>query len=205
MARNTKAKGKIVRRLQVNVFGNVKYDKLLKKKPHGPGVEKGKRVRKNVSDFGKQLLEKQKIRFAYGISEKQFRNVFYKAKTLKGITGTNMLILLERRLDNIVFRLGMGMSRSQARQFVSHGHVYVNGRRVNIPSYLVRPGDEISLKPESKVAKVVRENIAKSQNQSGSWMSLAADDLKGKIERLPEREEIPTVGNEQLVVEYYAK
>jgi small subunit ribosomal protein S4 len=141
MARPSKARGKIARHLGVNVFGNPKYDRLLKKKPYGPGEPKKGRIRE--TEYARQLKEKQKVKFAYGLSERQFRNLFYKAKTMKGVTGHNMLILLERRLDNVVYRMGMAASRRQARQLVSHGHIHLNGRKVTIPSAMVRPGDSV--------------------------------------------------------------
>ncbi|OQY39014.1 MAG: 30S ribosomal protein S4 [Spirochaetaceae bacterium 4572_7] len=205
MARNSKAKGKIVRRLGVNIYGNSKYDKLLKKKPQGPGKERGARSRNKVSDFGKQQIEKQKIRFAYGMSEKQFFNSFLKAKKMPGLTGDNMMILLERRLDNVIFRLGMATSRSQARQLVSHGHVIFNGRKLNIPSAIVREGDVITIKENDKSIKMVRENISRSGRPVPAWMSLEADTIKAKIERIPFRTDIDTIANEQVVVEFYSK
>lgn len=205
MARNTKAKGKIVRRLGVNIYGNHKYDKLLKKKPHGPGIEKGKRVRKKESDYGKQLAEKQKIRFAYGVSERQFYNVFVHAKRLKGLTGDNMMILLERRLDNVVYRLGMAQSRAQARQFVSHGHIRLNGKRSNIPSMVVREGDEILVRDNDATKKLLRECVSKNDRTIPSWLSFSEDALKGRVERLPFRVDIDSVANEQMVVEFYSK
>ncbi|QEN05407.1 30S ribosomal protein S4 [Thiospirochaeta perfilievii] len=205
MARNSKAKGKIVRRLGVNIYGNSKYDKLLKKKPQGPGKERGARSRAKVSDFGKQQNEKQKIRFAYGMSEKQFYNSFLKAKAMPGLTGDNMMILLERRLDNVIFRLGMATTRSQARQMVSHGHIVFNGRRLNVPSAIVKEGDVISIKENDNSVKMVRENISKSGRPVPAWLSLEADTLKAKIERVPFRTDIDTIANEQVVVEFYSK
>ncbi|MDC7218829.1 MAG: 30S ribosomal protein S4 [Spirochaetales bacterium] len=205
MARSEKARGKVVRRLGVNIYGNVKYDKLLKKKPQGPGQERGKRSRNKISNFGQQLLEKQKIRFAYGISEKQFYNTFLKAKKKDGLTGDNMMILLERRLDNVVYRLGMATTRAQARQMVSHGHIRLNGERSNIPSIVVREGDEIKVKDNDGSKKLVRENLAKSGQPVPVWLSIVEDSLVGKIERLPYRTDISTVANEQAVVEFYSK
>ncbi|MDA3809720.1 MAG: 30S ribosomal protein S4 [Spirochaetaceae bacterium] len=205
MARNTKAKGKIVRRLGVNIYGNRKYDKLLKKKPHGPGVEKGKRVRKKESDYGKQLIEKQKIRFTYGLSEKQFFNIYVKAKKIAGLTGDNMMILLERRLDNVVYRLGMTQSRAQARQFVSHGHIRLNGKRSDIASIIVKEGDEILVKDNDATKKVLRDCVSKNDRSVPSWLTFSEDDLKGKVERIPFRVDIDSVANEQMVVEFYSK
>jgi small subunit ribosomal protein S4 len=205
MARSEKARGKVVRRLGVNIYGNVKYDKLLKKKPQGPGQERGKRSRNKVSNFGQQLLEKQKIRFAYGISEKQFYNTFLKAKKKEGLTGDNMMILLERRLDNVVYRLGMANTRAQARQMVGHGHIRLNGERSDIPSIVVREGDVIKVKDSDGSKKLVRDNLTKSGQPVPVWLSIVEDDLVGKIERLPYRTDIATVANEQAVVEFYSK
>ena len=205
MARNTKARGKIVRRLGVNIFGNGKYDRLLKKKPQGPGQERGARGRGKVSDYARQLVEKQKIRFTYGLSEKQFYNTFLKAKRLKGLTGDNMMILLERRLDNVVYRLGMATSRAQARQFVSHGHIRLNDERSNIPSIWVRPGDTVVVRNDESSKKIIRECIAHSNQVMPVWLSLDGDSLKGQIERLPYRTDIPYDANEQMVVEFYSK
>ncbi|OQX28851.1 MAG: 30S ribosomal protein S4 [Spirochaeta sp. LUC14_002_19_P3] len=205
MARNTKARGKIVRRLGVNIYGNGKYDRLLKKKPQGPGQERGARSRGKVGDYGRQLLEKQKLRFSYGLSEKQFFNTFVKAKRLSGLTGDNMMILLERRLDNVVYRLGMAVTRAQARQFVSHGHVRINGNRSNIPSMMVSEGDSIEILSKEGSRKMIREGLAHSNQVVPVWLSVDSDALKGKVERLPYRTDIPTVANEQMVVEFYSK
>jgi len=205
MARNTEARGKVVRRLGVNIYGNGKYDRLLKKKPQRPGKEKGFRGRNKVSDYGKQLLEKQKLRFTYGISEKQFFNTFVKAKGLSGLTGDNMMILLERRLDNVVYRLGMATTRAQARQFVSHGHIRLNGKRSNVPSMIVREGDSVEVRETEASKKIIREGLAHSNQVMPAWLSIDGDALKGKIERLPYRTDIPSVANEQVVVEFYSK
>src|SRR5690554_3679428 len=155
MAKNCTPKGKIVRRLGVNIYGNPKYDRLLERRPTPPGQHGAARKGK-PSDYSRQLLEKQKVRFCYGLSEKQFRRVFTRAKAMKGIAGNNMLVLLGRRLDNMVYRLGMASSRAQARIFVRHGHYLVNGRKVNIPSALVDPGDVIEVREKSrKIEKIV--------------------------------------------------
>lgn len=204
MARNSTAKGKIVRRFGINIFGNPKYDRLLKKKPTPPGEPKKTRVRQ--TEYGRQLAEKQKVKFAYGLSERQFRNVFEKAKAMRGVAGHNMLILLERRLDNVVYRLGMARSRNQARQLVGHGHVYLNGRRVNVPSALVRVGDEISIKPRESSKELVRRLISENSGRpSAPWLSLSADDLVAKVAMLPSRDMIPTLADEQMIVEFYSK
>lgn len=205
MARNTKAKGKIVRRLGVNIFANTKYDRLLKKKSQGPGQEKGKRKSGKVSGYALQLVEKQKLRYAYGLSEKQFFNTFVKAKSKPGLTGDNMLIFLERRLDNVVYRLGLANTRLQARQFVSHGHIRLNGKRSDIPSMVVREGDVIMVKGNDATKKMVRECLSRHNEPVPAWLSISADDLQGKVERVPYRTDIPTVANETAVVEFYSK
>jgi len=204
MARNTKAKGKIVRRLGVNIFGNEKYDRLLKRKPQGPGEPKKGRFRQ--TEYGRQLVEKQKLKFAYGLSEKQFSNLFYRAKGMKGVTGTNMLVLLERRLDNVVYRLGMASSRSQARQLVSHGHILLNGRKVTIPSAVVRASDTISVKERKGTRDLVRRLLADNSSRPvPPWLSVSRDEMVGTVSVLPTRDVIPTVAEEQLVVEFYSK
>jgi len=204
MARLTKARGKLVRRFGLNIFGNQKYDRLLKRRPTAPGNPKKGRPR--VTEYGRQLVEKQKLKFSYGVSEKQFRNIFEKAKTLKGVTGHNMLILLERRLDNVIYRLGMANSRIQARQLVSHGHIYLNGRRLNIPSAVVRTGDVIAIKPSEASKELVRSLLAANNHRPVSpWLSLQADELKATISALPTRDMIPTIAEEQQIVEFYSK
>ncbi len=204
MARPSKARGKIARHLGVNVFGNPKYDRLLKKKPYGPGEPKKGRIRE--TEYARQLKEKQKVKFAYGLSERQFRNLFYKAKTLKGVTGHNMLILLERRLDNVVYRMGMAASRRQARQLVSHGHIHLNGRKVTVPSATVRPGDQVSVKSKKSSEMLMRRLVSEnSARQQAPWLEVSQDDLTGKVNMLPTREMIPTIAEEQLIVEFYSK
>ncbi len=205
MAYTRKAKGAIVRRLGANVFDNPKYDRLLKRKPHGPGQAKGARRRSKESEFALQLKEKQKLRFAYGMNERQFHNTFRKAKQQGGQTGTNLLVLLERRLDNTVYRLGLAATRSQARQLVSHGHISVNGSRVNIPSYLIREGDSVSVRAGSAVQKMVREKIASARKPVPAWLALDTDALRGTVQRYPFRDDIPIAVNDQMVVEYYSR
>ncbi|HUZ18187.1 MAG TPA: 30S ribosomal protein S4 [Spirochaetia bacterium] len=201
----TKARGKIVRRLGVNLYGNPKYDRLLKRKSNPPGMDKGRRVRKKDSEYSRQLLEKQKLKFSYGLSERQFRNLFEKAKNMKGVTGDNMLALLERRIDNVVYRMGMATTRPQARQLVSHGHIMVNGRSVDIPSMVVKSGDSITVKERNTSTKLVRASLSHHDRPIPGWITVSVDDVSGKIERLPVRSDIPTIANELLVIEYYAK
>ncbi|MFP4331578.1 MAG: 30S ribosomal protein S4 [Alkalispirochaetaceae bacterium] len=204
MARNSTAKGKIARRFGVNIYGNPKYDRLLKKKPNPPGEPKKGRIRQ--TEYARQLAEKQKVKWAYGLSERQFRNLFYKAKTMKGVTGHNMLILLERRLDNVVYRLGMATSRSQARQLVSHGHILLNGRKVTVPSATVRPGDKISVKQKKGTTELLRRLLADNASRPvPPWLTISKDDMVGSVEVMPARDMIPTVGEEQLIVEFYSK
>jgi small subunit ribosomal protein S4 len=200
----TKARGKVVRRLGVNIFGNPKYDRLLKKKPQGPGEPKKGRVRQ--TEYGRQLVEKQKLKFAYGLSERQFRNLFDKAKAMKGVTGTNMLVLLERRLDNVVYRMGMASSRYQARQLVGHGHILLNGRKVTIPSALVRANDTITVRDRKATRDLLRRLLADNASRPvPPWLVVSKDDMVGTISILPTRDLIPTVAEEQLVVEFYSK
>ncbi len=204
MARNSTARGKIVRRFGLNIYGNQKYDRLLKRKPNAPGNPKRGRIRQ--TEFGRQLNEKQKLRWAYGLSERQFSNLFYKAKAMKGVTGDNMLMLLERRLDNVVYRLGMATSRAQARQLVSHGHITLNGRKITIPSAVVRPADQISVRDRKPTKDMVRKLLADNSSRPvPPWLTISRDELSGKVEVNPTRDVIPTIAEEQLIVEFYSK
>ena len=200
--RKTAPKGKIVRRLAFNVFGNQKYDKLLGKKPTPPGGAPRRRAKQSI--YGLQLQEKQKIRLAYGVSEKQLRSVYSAAKKMDGVTGSNMLILLETRLDNVVYRMGFCSTRPQARQLVRHGHFLVNGRKVDMPGVIMSVGDVVTVRERSAEVKVLKENleVAASVSQP-AWLTLEGS--KGTIVRLPERADIPNVADEQVVVEFYAK
>jgi small subunit ribosomal protein S4 len=173
----------------------------LEQKPgqHGPTARKGK-----LSDYATQLREKQKVKRIYGLLERQFRNYYKKASTKKGNTGENLLQLLETRLDNVVYRLGFGASRRQARQLVRHAHFLVNGRKVDIPSYQVRPDDVISVKPSSKAVETVRA-ATDLTSAVAPWLLADHDNLTGKILRLPERDDIDTPVQEQLIIELYSK
>jgi small subunit ribosomal protein S4 len=205
MARNStrKAKGKIVRRLGVNVFGNPKYERLLEKRPNPPGMHTRRRGR--LSDYGTQLVEKQKLRFHYGMSERQFRSVFAKAKSMGGVTGDNMLILLERRLDNVVYRLGMAATRAQARQLVRHGHICLNGRKASTPSQLVSSNDKITVKDRKSSQTIVHDAVEANHRDIPAWLMLDEKASAGMVVRMPERSEIETVADEQLIVEFYSK
>lgn len=204
MAKNSKTKGKVVRQLGVNIYGNHKYDKLLKRKPHPPGKAPRYRRRRKLSEYGLHLIEKQKVRYSYGLREKQFKSIFEKAKKMSGLTGENMLILLEMRLDTVVYRLGFATTMAQARQAVSHGHVSLNGGRSNIPSMIVKVGDKISV-PKERAKKMVRANLSSGGINPPSWLSRDEDKLTAEVLRAPEKGDIPKSGDEQMVVEYYSK
>jgi len=205
MARHTGPRGKIVRRFGENIFGNAKYDKLLEKKNYPPG-QHGLSRRPRPSDYATQLKEKQKIKITYGLFEKQFRTVYETAAGMSGITGTNMIQLLERRLDNVVFRLGFAVSRPQARQFVNHGHFLVNGKKVDIASYLVKPGDTISVRQKSKKMPLIHEAMQQQHGEhSLPWLSLDKAKMEGVFIEVPQRDQVGLNFNEQLVVELYSK
>lgn len=208
MARFTEPKGKVVRRFGVNLFGNPKFDRLLAKKSHAPGMHGGggKQARKKISEYAKQLNEKQKLKFTYGLREGQFRVIFHRAQRQTGITGDSLMVMLESRLDNVVHRLGFAPSRDAARQMVTHGHVKVNGRRVNVPSATLREGDVVTVKDSARSQKLVRGNLEASlSREAANWLIVDKENLAGQVLRLPLRAEIPTVANEQLVVELYSK
>ena len=205
MARYTGPKYKLCRREGVNLFGNRKFD--IEIRPYPPG-QHGQGRRGKMSDYGIQLREKQKVKRIYGILEKQFRRYYEKAARSKGITGSVLLQLLERRLDNVIFRMGFSITRPQARQLVSHGHVYVNGKRVNIPSFLVSEGDEVMVKTRKEKTKSVYIDQVLEKNKDldrPAWMQVDEKNYTGKITRLPQREDLQFPINEQLIVELYSK
>ena len=177
--------------------------KELVKRPYGPG-QHGNARKSKLSNYGVQLVEKQKIRFTYGISEKQLKKTFEKAGKLKGIHGENMLKLLESRLDNIVYRMGIASTRRAARQFVNHGHVAVNGKKVDIPSYQVKPGDVVSIRENSKEHKGMKQAL-EAINRNVECVSFDKNKLEGTYIRYPERSELSQEINESLVVEFYNK
>jgi small subunit ribosomal protein S4 len=177
----------------------------IERRGYAPG-EHGKSRRAKETNYGQQLREKQKARRIYGLLERQFRHYFAKAATTKGVTGEVLLQMLERRLDNIVFRFGFAPSRSAARQLVRHGHFQVNGRRVDIPSYLVRAGDEVRVRDRSKKMTVVQTSLEARKGQGvPEWMNLNSEQLSGTILNIPTRANIPVPINEQLIVELYSK
>jgi len=201
MARYIGPKSKIARKFREPIFGP---DKSYERKNYPPGQHGNSRRRKKQSEYSIQLLEKQKAKYTYGILERQFRNVFEKASRKKGITGEILLQLIEARLDNVVFRLGIAPSRSAARQFVNHRHILVNGDIVNIPSYSVRPGDVIGVREKSKSLEAVTNSL-QGNAHSFSWLEWDESTMRGKFLNYPEREEIPENIKEQLIVELYSK
>jgi len=177
----------------------------ISKRSYAPG-QHGQRGKQKLSNYGLQLKEKQKAKWMYGVLERQFRRYFKIASKSKGVTGKVLLQLLERRLDNVIFRLGLGVSRSQSRQIVRHNFVYVNSKRVNIPSYLVKQGDIIQVKAKEKAMKKLRENLELSRDRTvSSWLEFNIQELKAKVLRLPEKEDIQQPIQEQLIVELYSK
>ena len=178
---------------------------MLNRKPYAPG-QHGQNRRRRLSNYGLQLHEKQKIKIMYGLLEKQFRSYFAKADQMKGETGTNLMELLERRLDNIVYRLGFASSRPQARQMVSHAHFLVNDRRVNIPSYLVKPDDKIKVREKSKKLDVILDSVRLVKGDLDlPWLELDKAKLTGTFIEVPKREDMGVIVNEQLIVELYSK
>ncbi len=177
----------------------------LERRPYPPGQHGQKRARR-PSDYAVRLREKQRLRRIYGLNEKQFRNLFEEAARKKGVTGTVFLHLLESRLDNVVYRLGIAASRRQARQLVRHGHITVNGRRVDIPSYRVKPGDVVAVHEKSKNLGVIQANVELAKGRKGvPWLEFDAEKLSGKFLRYPDREDLALPVNEQLVIEFYSR
>src|ERR1700757_4840226 len=203
MGRYTGPKAKISRRFGVALFGP---NKALERKNYPPGMHGPKGSRRKQSDYAIALAEKQKLRFMYGLMERQFRRYFESALRRRGVTGETLLQMLETRLDNVVYRLGFANSRSAARQIVSHGHVLVNGRRVNVASYNVKAGDEITIKDKPKSRQLVLRNLNLTQIVPvPDWLTVDRDGLSGKVTRIPSREEMQPIVNEQLVVELYSR
>ncbi|PID76921.1 MAG: 30S ribosomal protein S4 [Deltaproteobacteria bacterium] len=206
MARYTGPKGKLVRRFGMNVFESPKYNNLLVRRNKPPGQHGDKQQRKKQSDYALQLVEKQKVRHVYGLLEKQFRRTFDQASRQKGVTGENLLVLLERRLDNVVFRAGFAATRMQARQIVNHGHMLVNGKKVNIPSYKIKPGDIITVSGREKSKKMIAANIEDNPAaQSPEWLAVDKNQQTFSVSRMPVRDDISKDLNEQLIVELYSK
>ena len=201
MARYTGPKSKISRKYGEPIFGDTK---ALEKKPHPPG-QHGRGRRRKKSEYAVQLAEKQKAKYLYGILERQFRNMFDKASRKDGITGENLLQLLEARLDNVVYRLGIAPTRRSARQFVSHKHITVNGAVVNIPSFTVKEGDMIGVREKSKSLSAIYSSLSLRNSNKYKWLEWDDKNLSGKLITYPDRESIPENINEQLIVELYSK
>ena len=201
MARYTGPKTKIARKLGEPIFGE---DKVLAKKNYPPG-QHGQNRRRKQSEYGIQLREKQKAEYTYGVLERQFRNMFKKASAMKGVTGEVLLQLLEQRLDNVVYRLGIAPTRAAARQLVLHRHITVNGAVVNIPSYKVVPGEVVAVREKSKSLEVIQDALASFNHSKYPWIEWDESIKGGKLLHLPQREDIPENIKEQLIVELYSK
>jgi small subunit ribosomal protein S4 len=201
MARYIGPKTKIARKFGSPIFGS---DKTFEKKNFPPGQHGQAKKRRKISEYGIQLMEKQKAKYTYGILERQFRRMFDLASKMKGKTGENLLRLVESRLDNVVYRLSIAPTRSAARQLVSHRHIIVNGNIVNTPSYLLRPGDIVTVREKSQSLEVIQDSIRSNRNQY-PWLEWDMNLVSGKFMAYPEREEIPEGINEQLIVELYSK
>lgn len=202
MAKYIGPKTKIARKFGEPIFGP---DKYLERKNYPPGEHGASRKRKKQSEYGMQLAEKQKAKYTYGILERQFRNLFKRAQRSKGVTGVELLQLLESRLDNVVFRLGIAPTRAGARQLVSHRHITVNGEVVNIASYQVKKGDIVGVREKSKSLEIISDSLATNRASKYAWLEWDQDNFAGKFVNLPEREEIPENIQEQLIVELYSK
>ncbi|MGV3489568.1 MAG: 30S ribosomal protein S4 [Tuberibacillus sp.] len=200
MARYTGPAWKKSRRYGMSLSGT---GKELEKRPYAPG-QHGPNQRKKLSEYGLQLQEKQKLRFMYGLNERQFRRTFDAASKMKGVHGENFMILLESRLDNLVYRLGLARTRRQARQLVNHGHITVNGNRVDIPSYRVSVGDVIGVREKSRNLDIIKEAV-ESNNFVPEYLSFDENKLEGTFTRLPERSELPAEITEALIVEFYSR
>ncbi len=202
MARYRGPKSRIARKFGEAIYGP---DKAFEAKNYPPGMHGLTSKRRKKSEYGEQLKEKQKAKYTYGILEKQFRGLFKKASASKGVTGEVLLQLLEARLDNVVFRMGIAKSRAAARQFVSHKHITVNGSVVNIPSYSVKPGDVVGVREKSKSLEEITDSLHSNRSTRYEWIEWNGDLMTGKFLNSPEREEIPENIKEQLIVELYSK
>ena len=201
MARYTGPKTKIARKFHEPIFGP---DKVYDRKPYAPGMHGQNRRHNKLSEYGIQLQEKQKAKYTYGILERQFRKLYAEASRRGGITGEVLLQLIEARLDNVVYRLGIARSRAQARQLVSHSHITVNGTVVNIPSYNLKEGDIVSVRERSRSLEIITDSLA-SRATNYSWLEWDANLMSGKFMNYPQRADIPENINEQLIVELYSK
>ena len=205
MSRYTGPRARVSRRLGTNIWGTKGENIAMEKRPYPPGDHGRTRRRGNVSEYLLQLQEKQKARFTYGMTEKQFRNLYEEANRRQGVTGENLLRYCEQRLDNVVYRAGWASTRPQARQFVNHGHVEVNGRRVDVPSFRVRKGDVIRLREKSRQLLVIQWNMDTLGRTAAPWLETADGGLEVTVRELPLREHIDVPVREQLIVELYSK
>jgi len=202
MARYTGPRTRISRRFGIPIFGPSKY---LERRNYGPGVH-GPRSRRKVTDYGLGLLEKQKLRYYYGLMERQFRNVYERALKRRGVTGETMLQILETRLDNVVYHLGLANTRPSARQMVTHGHMKVNGRKVNVPSYALKVNDVIEVKDSNASRQMATKNLEIATSRAvPDWLTFNKEVFKGTVVRIPTRDEIQPIANEQAVVEFYSR
>jgi small subunit ribosomal protein S4 len=202
MARYTGPRVRISRRFGVPIFGPTKY---LERRNYGPGVH-GPKSRRKTSDYGLGLLEKQKLRYYYGLLERQFRRVYERALRTRGVTGEIMLQILETRLDNVVYHLGFAPSRPAARQMVAHGHVRVNSKGVSVPSYALRVNDVVEVKNNNVSRQMATKSLESSTSRNvPEWLALNKDSFKGTVMRVPTRDEIQPIANEQAVVEFYSR
>lgn len=201
MARIKGPKQKIARRYGEPIFG---FSKALERKRYAPG-QHGRTRRQKLSDFGIQLMEKQKAKYTYGILERQFRRIFQEAARRRGSTGDNLMQLLESRLDNTVYRMGFGNTRRGARQLVNHKHVMVNGQVVNIPSFMLQPGDVVEVRERSKSLEVVTHSLKNSNPKKFSWIEVDRGQVSGKFLHYPDRADIPENIQERLIVELYSR
>ena len=202
MARYTGPRFRISRRFGLPIFGPSKY---LERRNYGPGVH-GPKSRRKHTDYGLGLIEKQKLRYYYGLMERQFRGVYQKALRRRGVTGEQMLQILETRLDNVVYHLGFANTRAAARQMVCHGHVTVNGRKVGIPSYALRVNDVVQVKNNNVSRQLATKNLEVAVSRAvPDWLSLGKEEFKGVVMRIPTRDEIQPIANEQAVVEFYSR
>lgn len=202
MARYTGPRIRISRRFGIPIFGASKY---LERRKYGPGVH-GPKSRRKTSEYGQGLIEKQKLRYYYGLLERQFRGVYEKALRRRGVTGETMLQMLEMRLDNVAYHLGYGTTRAAARQLVAHGHVRVNGRKVSVPSFALKVNDVVEVKEHKVSRDVIAKNVEGSTNRPvPDWLSRDKDALKGVVMRAPSLDDIQPVANVQAVVEFYSR
>jgi small subunit ribosomal protein S4 len=202
MARYTGPRVRISRRFGIPIFGPTKY---LERRNYAPGVH-GPKSRRKTTEYGEALLEKQKLRYYYGLMEKQFRGVYEKALRRRGITGEQMLQILETRLDNVVFHLGFANTRAAARQMVNHGHIQVNGRKAAIASFALKVNDVITVKNHNVSKQLATKGLEVAASRAvPDWLSLNKEDLKGTVMRIPTRDEIQPIANEQAVVEFYSR